>query len=46
MALGQVDLIPRQVNFAQPLAQGQVLEKIICQPLNSDISKALRGKRQ
>jgi hypothetical protein len=31
--VGQVDLIPGQVNFAQPLARGQVLEKIICQPL-------------
>jgi hypothetical protein len=26
-------LIPGQVNFAQPLARRQVLEKIICQPL-------------
>ena len=32
--VGQVDLIPGQVNFDQPLARGQVLEKIICQPLH------------
>jgi hypothetical protein len=35
--VGQVDFIPGQVNFAWPLALGQVLEKIICQPLISKI---------
>jgi hypothetical protein len=35
--VGQVDLIPGQMNFAQPLAQGQVLQKIICQPLQGDV---------
>lgn len=40
--VGQVDFEVGQVNFALPLARGQVLQKCICQPLNGYISDILK----
>ena len=36
--VGQVDLKVGQVNFAELLARGQVLQKCICQPLSSSFN--------
>ena len=35
--VGQVDLKVGQVNFAELLARGQVLQKCICQPLCENV---------
>ena len=41
--VGQVDLKVGQVNFAELLARGQVLQKCICQPLNSRKCSRIAG---